>query len=108
VIFIVTRAFTRRVTALLDDSDYARVQAWLAEHPDAGDLIEGTGGLRKIRVAMATRGKSGGARVIYYHFVARSHIALLLIYTKNEQDDLTADQRRLLGKVIQNWSQRDD
>lgn len=103
VIFLETRAFTRRVTELLEDDDYGRLQRYLVEHPDAGDVIEGTGGLRKIRVAMAARGKSGGARVIYYHFVAQSHMAMLLIYAKNEKAALTADHRKVLASIIEGW-----
>lgn len=103
MIFVETRAFTRRVAELLDDEDYARLQRYLAEHPDVGDVMEGTGGLRKVRVAMAGRGKSAGARAIYYHFVPQSHIAMLLIFAKNEQEDLSPEQRRALGKIIETW-----
>nr|WP_321032374.1 DUF1493 family protein [Pseudomonas putida] len=60
-------------------------------NPSAGDVIEGTGGIRKMRVAAKGQGKRGGARVIYYHFISASQIALLMIYPKNEQQDLTAD-----------------
>jgi hypothetical protein len=106
VIFVETPAFTRRITELLEDDDYARLQCYLVEHPDVGDLMEGTGGLRKVRVAMAGRGKSAGARVIYYHFVPRSHIAMLLIFAKNEREDLTSDQRYALRKIIETWKRR--
>ena len=66
MIFVETHVFTERVKELLDDETYAGFQAYLAEYPQAGDVIEGTGGLRKIRVAAKGRGKRGGARVIYY------------------------------------------
>jgi len=56
--------FTRRIVELLDDDSYARFQAMLIRNPEAGDVIQGTGGLRKIRVAASGRGKRGGARVI--------------------------------------------
>jgi len=56
-----------------------------------------------VRVASQGRGKRGGARVIYYHFVSSSQIALLLIYSKNEADDLTADQRKALKRIVENW-----
>jgi len=103
MIFIETPIFTRRVTELRDDEAYAAFQQHLAKTPDAGDLIEGTGGIRKIRVAAKGHGKRGGARVIYYHFVSASQIALLLIYPKNEQDDLAADERKALKQIIETW-----
>ncbi|WP_435639484.1 type II toxin-antitoxin system RelE/ParE family toxin [Carnimonas bestiolae] len=65
--------------------------------------MSGTGGLRKIRVAAKGHGKSGGARVIYYHFISASQIAMLFIYPKNEQEDLTSEQRKILKTVIEHW-----
>lgn len=103
IIFIETPFFTRRLRELLDDDGYADFQQRLAERPDAGDVIEGTGGLRKVRVASSGRGKRGGSRVIYYHFVARSQIALLLIYPKSEKDDLSADERKALKTIVESW-----
>lgn len=103
MIFIETPVFTRLVKELLDDDAYAEFQRFLAEHPTAGDVIKDTGGLRKIRVASSGRGKRGGSRVIYYHFTADARIALLLIYPKNQQDDLTDDQRKALKGLIEHW-----
>jgi hypothetical protein len=105
MIFIETPAFTKHLKDLLDDDSYSRLQLQLAENPELGDLIEGTGGIRKLRVAAKGHGKSGGARVIYYSFVAISRIGLLWIYPKNEQDDLSSDQRIALKKVIGQWRQ---
>jgi len=104
MVLIETPLFTRRVMELMDDDGYARFQTMLIRDPEAGDLIQGTGGLRKIRVAAHGHGKRGGARVIYYHFRAREQIALLMIYPKSEQADLTADHRRALKRVIERWS----
>ncbi|MBV6749161.1 type II toxin-antitoxin system RelE/ParE family toxin [Pseudomonas chlororaphis] len=103
MMFIETPIFTRRVRELLDDDAYASFQKALVLAPSAGDVIEGTGGIRKIRVAAKGHGKRGGARVIYYHFVSASQIALLLIYVKNEQQDLTVDERKALKAVIEQW-----
>lgn len=103
MIFIETEIFTRQLKQLLDDESYRLLQVELTESPDKGDVISGTGGLRKIRVAAKGHGKSGGARVIYYHFVSASQIAMLLIYPKNEQEELTNDQRKILKAVIGNW-----
>ena len=104
MVFIETPLFSKRVKELLADEDYAKFQQTLANHPDVGDLIQGTGGLRKARVATQGRGKRGSARVIYYHFTAASQIALLMIYAKNEQADLSADQREALRRIVQHWS----
>ncbi len=103
MIFIETPVFTRRLCELLDDDSYADFQRLLAERPDIGDVIEGTGGIRKVRVASSGRGKRGGSRVIYYHFVSAAQIALLLIYPKNEKDDLTSDERKALRRIIETW-----
>jgi len=64
--------------------------------PDAGDLIPGGGGLRKIRWSAQGRGKRGGVRVIYYWAVRQEQILMLLMYAKNERDDLTVEQLKVL------------
>lgn len=84
----------------MDDARYAALQAYLADRPDAGDLIRGSGGIRKIRWAGSGRGKRGGLRVIYYWWVTRDRISMLLVYPKNEQDDLSADQLKQLRKAL--------
>lgn len=103
MIFIETPIFTKRLRELLTDESYAAFQRQLAERPDLGDVIEGTGGIRKVRVASSGHGKRGGSRVIYYHFTSASQIALLLIYPKNEKDDLSADERKVLKQIIERW-----
>ena len=96
-----TTVFTKQVEKLLDRESYRLLQLRLVAEPDAGDLIQGTGGLRKIRWEGAGRGKRGGVRVIYYWARRDAVILLLLIYSKTQQDDLTAQQKALLKKVIQ-------
>jgi hypothetical protein len=103
MIFIETAIFTRQIKELVSDDEYAAFQSELASDPEAGDVIQGTGGLRKIRVAAKGHGKRGGARVIYYYFVSDSQIALLLAYAKNESEDLTAAQKRALKQIIEQW-----
>ena len=76
------------------------LQARLLANPDAGDLIPRSGGLRKIRVGIAGRGKRGGARVIYYWVTAKSQIYMLVAYAKNVQDDLTDDQLRVMRALV--------
>lgn len=103
MIFIETAIFTRRAKELLDDRAFMSIQKDLALNPSSGDVIEGTGGIRKLRVAAKGHGKRGGARIIYYHFVSASQIALLMIYPKNEQHDLTAEERKALKAVVEHW-----
>lgn len=84
----------------MDDESYAELQRHLAHHPDAGDLIRGSGGMRKIRWRGNGRGKRGGLRVIYFWWVVKDRISMLLAYPKSEQDDLTADEIKLLRGVL--------
>lgn len=101
MVFLETTAFTRRISTLLTDEEYAELQADLAERPDLGDLIPEGGGLRKLRVAMRGRGKSGGARVIYYWAVSRERILFLRAYTKNEMADLPRKEISRLRQAVE-------
>src|SRR5687768_5114165 len=100
MIFIETPVFTADVKSLLPDDRYTELQLALAARPMAGDLIPGTGGLRKIRWALPGQGKRGGARVIYYWRVSQSQILMLAIYGKGTKDDLTATEKRLLQRIV--------
>ena len=100
VIFVETPIFTKRVQQYMDEEEYGEMQAFLTLRPDAGNVIKGTGGMRKLRWAGSGRGKRGGLRVIYYWWVAKDRISLLLAYPKNEQDDLTADQLKQLKNQL--------
>jgi hypothetical protein len=95
-----TSIFTRRADALLNREDRAVLIKTLAGNPAAGDLVPGMGGIRKLRFAPAGRGKSGAFRVIYYLASADVPILALLIYAKNEQDNISADQRKALLALI--------
>ena len=101
MIFVETPTFTKRVSGLLDDESYAALQTHLANRPEAGDLIRGSGGMRKIRWAAKGRGKRGGVRVIYYWWVSRDRISMLFIYPKNERDDLSAEQLKQLRRALE-------
>ena len=100
MVFIETPTFTKLVNQLMDDASYAELQKHLAAHPADGDLIRNSGGIRKIRWAGSGRGKRGGLRVIYYWWVAKDRISMLLVYPKNERDDLTAEQIKLLRNTL--------
>jgi hypothetical protein len=101
MVIIETPIFTRQLSSTLSDQEYRLFQAALLDRPDAGKVIPGGGGLRKIRWAVEGRGKSGGIRVIYYWFTARGTILLLFMYPKNVQDNLTQDQLKQLKKMIE-------
>ena len=103
MIFIESPVFTRQVIALLSDDSYAELQRFLATQPDAGDVIQGTGGLRKIRWVAHGKGKRGGVRVIYFHVSARQQIRMLLIYRKGVKDDLTASEKKVLRALNEAW-----
>lgn len=92
--------FTKTIGELMDDEDYRALQNALVENPERGDLIPGTGGLRKIRWSLAGRGKQGGARIIYYWWTRASRLYLLLAYPKNVQDNLTPTQAKRLAEAI--------
>ncbi len=103
MVFIETPVFTADVQALLSDNDYAALQQYLVTNPDAGDVIAGTGGLRKVRWITAGRGKRGGTRVIYFHVIAQTQIRMILIYRKGIKDDLTAKEKAALRKINSEW-----
>jgi hypothetical protein len=75
----------------------------MALNPEAGDVIQRTGGLRKVRWSVAGGGKRGGVRVIYFHVAAQAEVRLLLIYRKGVKDDLTAAEKRTLRRLNEDW-----
>lgn len=101
-IFVELPPFERHRQAYFSDESFRTFQNLLIEHPDAGDVIEGTGGLRKIRHADEKRGKGkrGGLRIIYYWWQTGRQFWLFTVYNKNEMDDLTADQRGTLKTLL--------
>ena len=103
MLFIETDIFTEDVKTLLDDDEYHRFQIFLATQPEYGDLIQNTGGLRKIRWLAGGKGKRGGVRVIYFYRTREFEIRLLLIYLKGVKDDLSASEKAILKKMIERW-----
>lgn len=102
--YIETTHYTRIIADYLSDDEQGKFQAYLIENPDDGDIIKGTGGIRKIRWSAKGKGKSGGVRIIYYWRTARDHIYLLTIYGKNEASTLTAKEKEYLKKMVEAWS----
>ena len=87
----------------MDDDRYRELQALLIEDPDIGDLIQGSGGLRKIRWKLTGRGKRGGVRVIYCWAVSVDQIRMLYVYSKSDQENLTKDQLKVLRQIVERW-----
>ena len=103
MVFIETSVFTNAIKRLLPDEQYRRLQTALMLRPDAGDLIQGGGGLRKIRWSFEGKGKRGALRMIYY-WEQPDTILMLFPYRKNKQEDLTPEQLKLLRGLIKEWS----
>ena len=100
MVFIETPVFTRLVKEALSDQDYGVFQQTLADRPDAGDLIRGGGGIRKIRWALPGGGKSGGIRVVYFWRTRADQIYLLFLFAKNVRSHLTPVQVKKLAKHV--------
>lgn len=100
MIIFETPIFTEQIQDIMEDDDYADLQRVLCQNPAAGDLIKGTGGLRKIRWVASGRGKRGGARVIYYWMHQEDQIFMLFVYPKNKQIDLTEAQKKVLMHLV--------
>lgn len=101
-VFVELPAFERRRADYLDDDAFRRLENLLMKHPEAGDPMQDTGGLRKLRFADARRGKGkrGGLRVIYYWWDAGFQFWLFTLYDKDELADLTPQQRKALKAMI--------
>jgi hypothetical protein len=98
--FIETHTFTRLVGEYLSDDDYAQLQLSLAADPDQGPVIQGTGGVRKLRWRQPGRGKRGGIRIIYYARTGEGVIWMLTIYAKNEAQSIAAHLLRRIKEEI--------
>ena len=100
--FVYTATFQRSWKAMgLDDNDQKLLEEALLKNPQAGDVIEGTGGARKMRIQLEGRGKSGGGRIIYVDVFEKEKLYLLLAYPKNVQDNLTPEQKKMIQKLIE-------
>ena len=100
MLFVETSEFTKHLPAHLDDDSYAALQAFLSKDPSAGNVIRGSGGIRKIRWRSKGRGKRGGIRIIYYWLVAEDHIYLLTLYGKGVKEDLRRAELAEWRKVV--------
>ena len=103
MVFIETPIFTKLVKEFLADEEYRSLQEALLLRPESGDVIPGGGGLRKIRWRVAGKGKRGGVRVIYYWDTPGDIIYMLTVYKKNAQENLTANQLKVLRQLVEEW-----
>jgi mRNA-degrading endonuclease RelE of RelBE toxin-antitoxin system len=99
--FIETPVFSHQLSRVLSDDEYRALQTALILRPEQGALIQGSGGLRKIRWMLRGKGKRGGLRVIYYWDLKVDVVYLLFLYSKGRQEDLTPDQSKLLRRIVQ-------
>ena len=101
-LFVELPAFARHRSEYLDDAGYSRLQQAMLKSPEAGDVIEGTGGLRKLRHGDPRRGKGkrGGLRVIYYWWDGGRQFWLFTIYDKDEMENLSSDEKKLLKSTL--------
>jgi hypothetical protein len=103
MIFIEATLFSKLRGQYLGDEDYRALQNHLMAQPDAGALIRGSGGVRKLRWAASGKGKSGGLRVIYYWLTADDQIMFLTLYGKNEKENLSAADLKQVVKLIEEF-----
>ena len=102
--------YTRRADELLTEAEQDAVVDLIAYEPTRGDLIPGTGGLRKLRIAVGSSGKRGGGRVIYYFYNEDFPVLLLALYAKNEKSDLSAREKKsftiLVQEIVASWRRK--
>jgi len=102
MVFIETSIFTKLLSHYLSDDEYQVLQMYLMEHPNTGDIIRGSGGVRKVRWAIENKGKSGGIRVIYYWKNSVNEIWMLTIYAKNEKESIPGHILKQIAQEIEN------
>ena len=95
-----TSIFTKEITEILSDDAYREFQEYLVAHPESGDVIKGSGGLRKIRWKVPGRGKRGGIRTIYNYYRDESLLLMIYVYEKSKTSDLTPKQIEILRKTF--------
>jgi len=101
--FVETVLFTKKLPCYLTDDEYHKFQDFMQQQPEAGDIIKGSGGVRKVRWKVQGKGKRGGVRIIYYLELAEARFLMLTLYAKNELEDLTQAEIKLLKKIVEEW-----
>lgn len=101
MIFIETSLFSKLLPEYLTDDEYRALQDYLLKKPDAGDIVRGSGGVRKVRWAPTGRGKSGGIRAIYYWKKSDDEIWMLTLYSKSERATIASHVLKQIAEAIQ-------
>lgn len=99
--FAETPFFTKALAQYLSDDEYAELQGFLIQHPEAGDIVRGSGGVRKLRWGVRGRGKRGGLRVIYYLRRANNEIWMITLYGKNVRENIPAHVLKRMKETIE-------
>jgi hypothetical protein len=94
-----TRQFEQRAAARMSDSEREAFILDIAAHPEAGDIVPGTGGVRKARWGYGSKGKRGGVRVMYYYHTPALPVFLLTVFAKNERADISPREKVLLKRL---------
>ena len=102
MIFIETSTFTKLIDTYLTGDEYLGLQGFLLKYPDAGKIVRGSGGVRKLRWAISGKGKSGGIRVIYYWKQQDDEIWLLTVYGKSERATIPGHILKKIAEEIKN------
>ena len=100
--FIILPEFDKQWKAMnLTDDDLRRLEDLILENPEIGDVMQGTGGLRKLRFSFSDRGKSGSSRVYYINIVRKEKIFLITAYPKNVKDNLSKAERNNIKQLVE-------
>lgn len=102
LVFVETKLFTQLVKEYLDDDEYRKLQQYIMLNPGIGKIINGSGGIRKIRWAREGMGKSGGIRTIYYWAKTRDQVYMLTMYSKTEKENIDKRTLALIAKELEN------
>ncbi len=102
MVFIETSFFTKLLPNYLSDNEYRGLQSYLLQKPDAGDIVKGSGVVRKVRWASSRKGKSGGVRAIYYWKKAEHEIWMLTMYSKSERATIAGHVLKQIAEAIDN------
>jgi hypothetical protein len=105
--FVHTKLFDKQWAALgCIDDDLLELYKVISDDPQGSPVIRGTGGVRKVRVALEGRGKSGGARVLYVDFIVHGTVGLLYAYPKNEKENIDDDERKILKTMVEQLNEK--